>query len=236
MARQPEGPPPPPTVQKLRIRYAKRGRLRFASHRDLARALERALRRAQVPMAFSAGLHPAPEDLLPRRGPDRGGQRGGVPGDRAGRARATPRRCAPRWTPRCPPTSPSWSASRRPRAPARWPTGSTPPPGGSSCPGSSPAELAAALAAFLARDEVLVARRTKNGLRDVDARAAVAARDRGRRGGLCHTAGGRPAGDARCSTRRRVGRSRRRRRPAPAVALTGRARGAGPARRRRDRG
>ena len=37
MARQPEGPPPPPTVQKLRIRYAKRGRLRFASHRDLAR-------------------------------------------------------------------------------------------------------------------------------------------------------------------------------------------------------
>src|ERR687885_769855 len=58
MARQPEGPPPPPTVQKLRIRYAKRGRLRFASHRDLARALERALRRAAVPMAFSAGFTP----------------------------------------------------------------------------------------------------------------------------------------------------------------------------------
>ena len=56
MARQPDGPPPPPTVQKLRIRYAKRGRLRFASHRDLARTLERALRRAQVPMAFSAGF------------------------------------------------------------------------------------------------------------------------------------------------------------------------------------
>ena len=61
MARQPEGPPPPPTVQKLRIRYAKRGRLRFASHRDLARALERALRRAQVPMAFSAGFTPHPK-------------------------------------------------------------------------------------------------------------------------------------------------------------------------------
>jgi len=57
----PEGPPPPPTVQKLRIRYAKRGRLRFASHRDLARALERALRRAQVPMAFSAGFSPHPK-------------------------------------------------------------------------------------------------------------------------------------------------------------------------------
>src|SRR5919202_2692951 len=61
MPRQPEGPPPPPTVQRLRLRYAKRGRLRFASHRDLARALERALRRAQVPMAFSAGFTPHPK-------------------------------------------------------------------------------------------------------------------------------------------------------------------------------
>jgi len=61
MARQPDGPPPPPTVQKLRLRYAKRGRLRFASHRDLARTLERALRRAQVPMAFSAGFSPHPK-------------------------------------------------------------------------------------------------------------------------------------------------------------------------------
>src|SRR6195952_453232 len=61
MARQPDGPPPPPTVQKLRIRYAKRGRLRFASHRDLARTLERALRRAAIPMAFSAGFSPHPK-------------------------------------------------------------------------------------------------------------------------------------------------------------------------------
>ncbi len=62
MARQrtPEGPPPPPAVQKLRIRYAKRGRLRFSSSRDFSRALERALRRAGVPMAFSAGFHPHP--------------------------------------------------------------------------------------------------------------------------------------------------------------------------------
>lgn len=62
MARQrtPEGPPPPPAVQKLRIRYARRGRLRFSSTRDFARALERALRRAGVPMAFSAGFHPHP--------------------------------------------------------------------------------------------------------------------------------------------------------------------------------
>ncbi|HUW15723.1 MAG TPA: TIGR03936 family radical SAM-associated protein [Actinomycetes bacterium] len=48
-------------VQKLRIRYAKRGRLRFASHRDFQRALERALRRAAVPMAYSAGFSPHPK-------------------------------------------------------------------------------------------------------------------------------------------------------------------------------
>lgn len=66
MARQarqrvPEGPPPDPAVQKLRIRYTKRGRLRFTSSRDFQRALERALRRADVPMAFSAGFHPHPK-------------------------------------------------------------------------------------------------------------------------------------------------------------------------------
>ena len=50
-----------PTIQKLRLRYAKRGRLRFSSHRDFQRALERALRRANVPMAYSAGFSPHPK-------------------------------------------------------------------------------------------------------------------------------------------------------------------------------
>src|ERR1700759_3832408 len=59
--RTPSGPPPPPVVQRLRIRYAKRGRLRFTSHRDFARAFERALRRADVPMAYSAGFSPHPK-------------------------------------------------------------------------------------------------------------------------------------------------------------------------------
>lgn len=45
----------------MRIRYAKRGPLRFASHRDFARAFERALRRAQVPIAFSQGFTPHPK-------------------------------------------------------------------------------------------------------------------------------------------------------------------------------
>jgi radical SAM-linked protein len=59
--RVPEGPPPPPVVQRVRLRYAKRGRLRFTSHRDFARAFERALRRARVPMAYSAGFTPHPK-------------------------------------------------------------------------------------------------------------------------------------------------------------------------------
>lgn len=59
--RTPEGPAPAPPVQKLRVRYAKRGRLRFSSTRDFQRALERALRRSGVPTAFSAGFHPHPK-------------------------------------------------------------------------------------------------------------------------------------------------------------------------------
>lgn len=61
MARTPDGPPPPPIVQRVRVHYAKRGRLRFSSHRDFQRALERALRRAAVPMAYSAGFSPHPK-------------------------------------------------------------------------------------------------------------------------------------------------------------------------------
>ncbi|CAO5169755.1 Radical SAM-linked protein [Frankia sp. AiPs1] len=60
MARRPEGPPPPPVVARIRVRFAKRGRLRFLSHRDIARAIERGLRRAGVPMAYSAGFSPHP--------------------------------------------------------------------------------------------------------------------------------------------------------------------------------
>jgi radical SAM-linked protein len=48
-------------VQRVRLRYTKRGRLRFISHRDFARAFERALRRANVPMAYSAGFTPHPK-------------------------------------------------------------------------------------------------------------------------------------------------------------------------------
>jgi radical SAM-linked protein len=50
-----------PVVQRIRLRYAKRGPLRFTSHRDFARAFERALRRAAVPIAFSQGFTPHPK-------------------------------------------------------------------------------------------------------------------------------------------------------------------------------
>jgi len=61
VSRQPPGAPPPPPVQRIRLRYTKRGRLRFTSHRDIARVFERALRRAEVPIAFSAGFSPHPK-------------------------------------------------------------------------------------------------------------------------------------------------------------------------------
>ncbi|GAA4892925.1 TIGR03936 family radical SAM-associated protein [Tessaracoccus lubricantis] len=57
--RQPPVQQPPPE-QKLRLRYAKRGPARFTSHRDFGRALERALRRADIPMAYSSGFTPHP--------------------------------------------------------------------------------------------------------------------------------------------------------------------------------
>jgi radical SAM-linked protein len=52
--------PAPPTVQRIRVRFAKRGRLRFLSHRDVARSVERAVRRAGIPVAHSHGFSPHP--------------------------------------------------------------------------------------------------------------------------------------------------------------------------------
>jgi len=49
-----------PVVTRVRIRYGKSGRMRFASHRDFQRALERAVRRAGLPIAMSGGFTPHP--------------------------------------------------------------------------------------------------------------------------------------------------------------------------------
>jgi radical SAM-linked protein len=45
---------------KLRIRFSKHGKVRFTSHRDVARMWERALRRASLPVAYSEGYSPRP--------------------------------------------------------------------------------------------------------------------------------------------------------------------------------
>jgi radical SAM-linked protein len=172
VARTPEGPPPPPTVQRLRLRYAKRGRLRFASHRDLARALERALRRAQVPMAFSAGFTPHPKisyvgaaptgaaseaeyleiGLAERRDPEqvRAALDASLPEDIAVLECVEAREGAGSLADRI--DAATWRIE---------------------LPDLDPTDLEQALADFLARDSVEVPRRTKSGLKDVDARAAV---------------------------------------------------------------
>ena len=46
---------------KLRVRSTKIGKVRFTSHRDAARMWERALRRAQLPVAASEGFTPRPK-------------------------------------------------------------------------------------------------------------------------------------------------------------------------------
>jgi len=46
---------------KVRIRFSKLGKVRFTSHRDVARIWERALRRAAVPVAYTEGFSPHPK-------------------------------------------------------------------------------------------------------------------------------------------------------------------------------
>jgi radical SAM-linked protein len=173
MARQPEGPPPPPTVQKLRIRYAKRGRLRFASHRDLARTLERALRRAQVPMAFSAGFSPHPKISYI----------GAAPTGSASEAEyleiGVSVRCDPEALRLALDTALPVDIAILEVVEAQEGTGSLADRIDTSVwrvelPGVAFADLQAAVETFLAADVVTVAKRTKNGLKDIDARASVA--------------------------------------------------------------
>ena len=46
---------------RIRLRFAKLGKIRFTSHRDVARIWERALRRAELPVAYSEGFSPRPK-------------------------------------------------------------------------------------------------------------------------------------------------------------------------------
>lgn len=49
-----------PQKERIRIRFSKFGRIRFTSHRDLARVWERSLRRTRLPVAYSEGFSPRP--------------------------------------------------------------------------------------------------------------------------------------------------------------------------------
>lgn len=46
---------------KVRIRFSKTGKIRFTSHRDVARIWERALRRASLPLTYTEGFSPRPK-------------------------------------------------------------------------------------------------------------------------------------------------------------------------------
>lgn len=46
---------------RVRARFTKTGKVRFISHRDVARIWERALRRTELPVAYSAGFSPRPK-------------------------------------------------------------------------------------------------------------------------------------------------------------------------------
>ncbi|MBN1200897.1 MAG: DUF2344 domain-containing protein [Anaerolineae bacterium] len=48
------------TQQRIRITFGKQGYLRFVGHLDLAKAWERVLRRARIPLEYSQGFNPRP--------------------------------------------------------------------------------------------------------------------------------------------------------------------------------
>ena len=50
----------PPATTRVRLTYAKHGRARFISHLELIEVIDRACRRARLPLAFSQGHRPAP--------------------------------------------------------------------------------------------------------------------------------------------------------------------------------
>lgn len=164
---QPEQQAPP--VQRLRIRYAKRGRLRFTSHRDFSRAFERALVRARVPMAYSSGFNPHP----------RISYAGASPTGAASEAEYLEIGLATRLDPAdlardldaampdgldvvAVVESPGGALADRLTA-SRWTIDT----------GAEAEQLAPAVATFLTAESVIVERMTKKGLREFDCRAAV---------------------------------------------------------------
>lgn len=189
------GPAPTrPAVQHLVVRYAKRGKMRFASHRDVARAFERGVRKAGLPIAYSAGFTPHPKISYP----------GGAPTGVASEAEylslaLTARLAETQVCQRLNAALPDgidvidvtdqgvWGGGEPPHEQGgSW--GDRPPRAGTATasfshleasewevvlPGVEPAAAGRAVATFLARDEAPVERLTDKGVRRLDARAAV---------------------------------------------------------------
>jgi radical SAM-linked protein len=167
----PSGPRPAarPAVQHLLVRYAKRGKMRFASHRDVARVFERGVRRAGLPIAYSAGFTPHPKISYA------GGAPTGVGSEAEYLSLAL--------------TSRQAATQVRQRLNAVLPDGIdvidvTEDAGGAThleasewrvvLPGVRPAAAEQAVTGFLALSQAPVERLTDKGVRRLDARAAVA--------------------------------------------------------------
>ena len=160
-----------PVVQRLRIRYAKRGRLRFTSHRDFARAFERALRRAGVPIAYSQGFTPHPKISYASAAPT------GVASEAEYleiglRAAASTRPSCADALDAALLAGPGRARGRGRRRAAACPTGSTRRRGGSSCPGSSRRPRRRRWRRSWPRRRCRSSASTKQGRRRLDARSA----------------------------------------------------------------
>jgi radical SAM-linked protein len=175
----PTSPPPPPAVQRLVIRYAKRGRMRFASHRDIARAVERGVRRAGLPVALSAGFSPHPKISYS----------GGAPTCAASEAEfleialtesVDPEDVRARLDASLPDGIDVIEAADLAVAPAAqleasvWQV---------ALPGVQPQDAALAVRAFLASEHAEVDRRTSSGTRRLDTRAGVVSLELDQRAG-----------------------------------------------------
>jgi radical SAM-linked protein len=159
-----------PVVQRIRIRYAKRGPLRFTSHRDFARAFERAILRAGVPVAYSQGFTPHPKISYASAAPT------GVASEAEYLEIGLRDRVDPADLVRALDAALSPGLDVLDAVEAR--TGSLPERIEASAwridlPGVTPEAAEAAVAAFLAAPEVPVERLTKQGRRTLDARAPV---------------------------------------------------------------
>ena len=163
-----------PAVQHLVVRYAKRGKMRFASHRDVARVFERGVRRAGLPIAYSAGFTPHPKISYA----------GGAPTGVASEAEylslaLTSRQAAAQVSQRLNAALPDGidvidviedgpTGGVGPLEASRWRV---------VLPGVERADAAQAVAGFLALGEAPVERLTDKGVRILDARAAVVEMD-----------------------------------------------------------